>query len=232
MTRDSSMSVMCELSMPVPYQSLNSGSCSGPTDMGDRVTESNSIRGMINSLIRIPLDRKRGHPMAQKVHIVLVDDLDGSEATESVSFGLDGTSYEIDLNDANAARLRDALAEFVGHARKVGSATRRGRRPRRRPPPGRRPERQGDPRLGPLQRVRRPRPRPRLRRGPRGLRRRPLTPGTPSRRSVRKQGTTPARRTPDGPGPRVRSEQSVDVLVPGTRRLWTGLVHLSGPDVP
>lgn len=66
--------------------------------------------------------------MAQKVHIVLVDDLDGSEATESVSFGLDGTSYEIDLNDANAARLRDTLAEFVGHARKVGSASRRGRR--------------------------------------------------------------------------------------------------------
>ena len=61
--------------------------------------------------------------MAQKVHIVLVDDLDGSEATESVSFGLDGTSYEIDLNDANAARLRDALAEFVGHGRKVGSAS-------------------------------------------------------------------------------------------------------------
>ena len=66
--------------------------------------------------------------MAQKVNIVLVDDLDGSEASESVSFGLDGTSYEIDLNDQNAARLRDALAEFVGHARKVGSASRRGGR--------------------------------------------------------------------------------------------------------
>jgi hypothetical protein len=66
--------------------------------------------------------------MAQKVNIVLVDDIDGSEATETVSFALDGTSYEMDLNDANAARLRDALAEFVGHARKVGSASRRGRR--------------------------------------------------------------------------------------------------------
>src|SRR5687767_5451960 len=67
--------------------------------------------------------------MAQKVHIVLVDDLDGSEASESVSFGLDGTSYEIDLNDANAAQLRDALAPYVGHARKVGAASRRnGRR--------------------------------------------------------------------------------------------------------
>jgi hypothetical protein len=66
--------------------------------------------------------------MAQKVNIVLVDDLDGSEATETVSFGLDGASYEIDLNDANAAQLRDALAGFVGHARKVGAAPRRGGR--------------------------------------------------------------------------------------------------------
>ena len=66
--------------------------------------------------------------MAQKVHIVLVDDLDGSEATESVSFGLDGTSYEIDLNDANAAALREALSGYVGHARKVGSARRGGRK--------------------------------------------------------------------------------------------------------
>ena len=40
--------------------------------------------------------------MAQRVNIVLVDDIDGSEATETVSFGLDGTSYEIDLNDKNA----------------------------------------------------------------------------------------------------------------------------------
>jgi hypothetical protein len=66
--------------------------------------------------------------MAQKVNIVLVDDLDGSEATETVSFGLDGTSYEIDLNDKNAAKLRDALSGYVGHGRKVGSAPRRGRR--------------------------------------------------------------------------------------------------------
>jgi hypothetical protein len=66
--------------------------------------------------------------MAQKVNIVLVDDIDGSEATETVSFGLDGTTYEIDLNDKNAAKLRDVLASYVGHGRKVGSAPRRGRR--------------------------------------------------------------------------------------------------------
>ena len=49
--------------------------------------------------------------MAQKVHIVLEDDLDGSPATETVSFGLDGKTYEIDLNDKNAGKLRDALAQ-------------------------------------------------------------------------------------------------------------------------
>ncbi|UAL29365.1 Lsr2 family protein [Nocardioides rotundus] len=66
--------------------------------------------------------------MAQKVNIVLVDDLDGSEAAETVVFGLDGTQYEIDLNEKNAAGLRDALAGYVGHARKVTGSrrTRRG----------------------------------------------------------------------------------------------------------
>lgn len=58
--------------------------------------------------------------MAQKVNIVLVDDIDGSDATQTVTFGLDGASYEIDLNDDNAAALREALAPYVGHGRKVG----------------------------------------------------------------------------------------------------------------
>lgn len=66
--------------------------------------------------------------MAQKVNIVLVDDLDGTEATETVSFGLDGTSYEIDLNDANASALREALSGYVGHARKVTGGGRRARK--------------------------------------------------------------------------------------------------------
>jgi len=66
--------------------------------------------------------------MAQKVNIVLVDDIDGSEASETISFGLDGTTYEIDLGDKNAAALREALAPYVGHARKVGGGAKRGRR--------------------------------------------------------------------------------------------------------
>ena len=69
--------------------------------------------------------REKEFDMAQKVNIVLVDDLDGTEATETVSFGLDGSSYEIDLNDANAAALREALSGYVGHARKSSGGSRR-----------------------------------------------------------------------------------------------------------
>lgn len=58
--------------------------------------------------------------MAQKVVVSLVDDLDASEADETVEFGLDGATYEIDLSKANAAALRDKLAEFVAHARRSG----------------------------------------------------------------------------------------------------------------
>ena len=53
--------------------------------------------------------------MAQKVNIVLVDDIDGSDAEETVSFALDGRDYEIDLSKKNAARLREVLAPYVGH---------------------------------------------------------------------------------------------------------------------
>ena len=62
--------------------------------------------------------------MAQRVQILLEDDIDGSEAAQSVQFGLDGVAYEIDLTDQHAADLRDGLATWVGHARKVGNARR------------------------------------------------------------------------------------------------------------
>ncbi len=58
--------------------------------------------------------------MAQKVQVILVDDVDGGEASETVSFALDGVSYEIDVSESNASALRDALAPWVGHARRVG----------------------------------------------------------------------------------------------------------------
>lgn len=60
--------------------------------------------------------------MAQRVEVVLIDDLDGGKADETVSFALDGVSYEIDLSDKNARKLRDAMANFTGHARRSGSS--------------------------------------------------------------------------------------------------------------
>ncbi len=59
--------------------------------------------------------------MAQRVEVVLIDDLDGGTAAETVTFALDGVSYEIDLSDKNARKLRADLATWTGHARKAGS---------------------------------------------------------------------------------------------------------------
>ena len=60
--------------------------------------------------------------MAQKVQVLLVCDLhDGDvEGTETIAFGLDGSSYEIDVCDAHAAEFRDAQAPYVGAARRAG----------------------------------------------------------------------------------------------------------------
>jgi hypothetical protein len=65
--------------------------------------------------------------MAQKVQVILVDDLDGGSAEETVSFSLDGVSYEIDLSAKNAAKLRDSFATYVGTARRVGGRSSSGR---------------------------------------------------------------------------------------------------------
>ena len=63
--------------------------------------------------------------MAQKVMVTLVDDLDGSEAEETIEFGLDGAFYEIDLSEDNAERLRDTLSDYVGHARRQAGGRKR-----------------------------------------------------------------------------------------------------------
>lgn len=63
--------------------------------------------------------------MAQKVTVSLVDDLTGDEADETVSFGLDGKNYEIDLSSRNAEKLRGALADFVAAARRPGGGGRK-----------------------------------------------------------------------------------------------------------
>ncbi len=59
--------------------------------------------------------------MAQKVHVVLVDDVDGGQADETLKFALDGATYEIDLSAAHASELRAALAPWIKSARKVSN---------------------------------------------------------------------------------------------------------------
>ncbi|MHC6592745.1 histone-like nucleoid-structuring protein Lsr2 [Arthrobacter sp. C152] len=71
--------------------------------------------------------------MAKRIVIELVDDLDGSEATEAVRFGLDGNDYVIDLAGQNADELRALLARFVDAGRKTG-ATKQAPAVRRLPP--------------------------------------------------------------------------------------------------
>lgn len=56
--------------------------------------------------------------MAQKVEVTLVDDLDGGKADETITFGLDGTQYVIDLSDKNARQLRQSVAKYIDAARK------------------------------------------------------------------------------------------------------------------
>ncbi|WP_141275556.1 histone-like nucleoid-structuring protein Lsr2, partial [Streptomyces cacaoi] len=65
--------------------------------------------------------------MAQKVQVLLVDDLDGGEADETVTFALDGKTYEIDLNTTNADKLRSALEPFLKSGRRTGGRSARGK---------------------------------------------------------------------------------------------------------
>jgi hypothetical protein len=58
--------------------------------------------------------------MAQQTTVRFIDDLDGSEASGTVTFSLDGRSYQIDLSDKNAGKLRKALTPFIDAARKSG----------------------------------------------------------------------------------------------------------------
>ncbi|MEU6139880.1 Lsr2 family protein [Streptomyces sp. NPDC047081] len=65
--------------------------------------------------------------MAQKVQVLLVDDLDGGEADETVTFALDGKTYEIDLTTANADKLRGLLDPYVKGGRRTGGRASGGR---------------------------------------------------------------------------------------------------------
>jgi hypothetical protein len=65
--------------------------------------------------------------MARRVQVTLEDDIDGGAAAETVSFALDGRAYEIDLNEANAAALREAFAPWIAAGRRAGGRAPEGR---------------------------------------------------------------------------------------------------------
>jgi hypothetical protein len=64
--------------------------------------------------------------MASKVQVLLLDDVDGGTAVETVTFALDGSAYEIDLSAKNAQQLRESFTRWTPHARKSGRTARSG----------------------------------------------------------------------------------------------------------
>jgi hypothetical protein len=69
--------------------------------------------------------------MAQSVTVMLVDDIDQSEAAETVHFGVDGVAHEIDLSARHASELRSMLGRYISAARRMRQAPVRARRQRR-----------------------------------------------------------------------------------------------------
>jgi hypothetical protein len=57
--------------------------------------------------------------MASRTIVLLADDVDGSKADETIEFGIDGTTYAIDLSNSNATKLRGALDGYINKVRKV-----------------------------------------------------------------------------------------------------------------
>ena len=103
--------------------------------------------------------------MAQQTTVRFIDDLDGSDASGTFDFAIDGRQYQIDLSDENAAKLRDALAPYVGAAARPGAVPAgesRGRPRWRTSPPAATATDGRDPRMGARERPPGQRPRPHL----------------------------------------------------------------------
>lgn len=66
--------------------------------------------------------------MAQRIQTLLIDDIDGTDADETLTFALDGVTYEIDLCAGNAEKLRRELSVWAGKSRRTGGRRGTGRR--------------------------------------------------------------------------------------------------------
>jgi hypothetical protein len=82
-----------------------------------------NAQSLVSTLVR----QKRDLLLARQVQTMLVDDLDGSEAAETVVFAVAGRDYEIDLSEAHAQQLREAVAPFVRAGRQLPGGRGRGR---------------------------------------------------------------------------------------------------------
>lgn len=72
-----------------------------------------------DSPTRVSVTMRHDRLMAQRVTVLLEDDLDGAAADETLSFSLDGSSHEIDLTAGHAEQLRSELLPWIGPARKL-----------------------------------------------------------------------------------------------------------------
>lgn len=64
--------------------------------------------------------------MARSTQVLLIDDIDGDEATETITFTFEGVAYEIDLNAKNAEKFRSSMEVWTTNGRRVGGRSNRG----------------------------------------------------------------------------------------------------------
>lgn len=69
---------------------------------------------------------ERHHTMARSTQVLLIDDIDGDEATETITFTFEGVAYEIDLNAKNAEKFRSSMEVWTTNGRRVGGRSNRG----------------------------------------------------------------------------------------------------------
>lgn len=62
--------------------------------------------------------------MAKRIIHQLIDDLDGSDADETVRFSVEGVDYEMDLSKRNVGKFNTTLQPWVEVATKVGRTSR------------------------------------------------------------------------------------------------------------
>jgi hypothetical protein len=63
-------------------------------------------------------------PVAQRRHVIVTDDLDGSEGAKTYRFAWQDAAYEVDLSDTHRDKLLRALAPYIDAGRRVGGGRR------------------------------------------------------------------------------------------------------------